>query len=40
MKRSEYLEKAFEAYSSGKVSEEAYDAMIMNADVFCEDEED
>ena len=40
MKRSEYLEKAFEAYNSGKVSEEAYDAMIMNADVFCDDEED
>lgn len=41
MKRSEYLERAFEAYNSGRVSEEAYDAMIMNADAFCdEDEED
>ena len=40
MSRSEYLEKAFEAYNSGRVSEEAYDAMIMNADAFCDDEED
>lgn len=40
MSRNEYLERAFEAYNSGRVSAEAYDAMIMNADVFCDDEED
>lgn len=40
MKRNEYLERAFEAYNSGKISEEAYDAMIMNADAFCDDEEE
>ena len=38
MKRSEYLEGAFEAYNSGRVSEEVYDAMIMQADAFCEDD--
>ena len=40
MKRNEYLESAFEAYNRGEISEEAYDAMIMNADAFCDDEEE
>ena len=40
MKRSEYFEKAFEAYNSGRVSEEVYDAMLMQADAFCEDDEE
>ena len=40
MKRNEYLESAFEAYNSGKISEEAYDAMVMNADAFCDDKEE
>ena len=40
MKRREYLKKAFEAFNEGRISEEAYDAMIMNADIFCDDDED
>lgn len=40
MKRSEYLRRAKEAYNSGRVSEEAYDAMIENADVFSEPDDD
>lgn len=40
IKRSEYLKQAQEAYDSGRVSEEVYDAMLMNADEFCEDEEE
>lgn len=39
MKRSDYMKKAFDAYNSGRVSAEAYDAMLMNADIFCEDDE-
>lgn len=40
MKRSEYLQKAFEAYNEGRISNETYDSMVMNADVFCDDEEE
>ena len=28
-----------EAYDTGRISAEAYDAAIMNADEFCDDEE-
>jgi methionine synthase II (cobalamin-independent) len=40
MKRSEYMKKAFEAFNAGRISEEAYDQMLMNADIFCEDDDD
>ena len=40
MKRSEYMKKAFEAFNEGKISEETYDAMVMNADIFCEEDDD
>ena len=42
MKRNEYFKRALELYDSGQVSGEVYDAMIMNADCFCDedDEED
>ena len=39
MKRSEYLQRAFDAYNEGRVSEEVYDSMVMNADVFCHEDE-
>lgn len=39
MKRSEYLKRAFEAYNEGRVSGEVYDSMVMNADVFCDEDE-
>lgn len=40
MKRSEYLERAFEAYNSGRVDEETYDTMLENADIFSEEDDD
>ncbi len=40
MKRSEYLKRAFEAYNEGRVSDEVYDSMVMNASVFCDEDED
>ncbi len=40
MKRSEYLKRAADLYASGQVSGEVYDAMFMNADVFCDDDDD
>jgi len=40
MTRSEYMKRAFDAYNSGNVSEEVFDAMVMNADYFCDEDED
>lgn len=40
MKKSEYLQKTFELLNDGKISEEAYDAMIMNSEVFCEEDDE
>ena len=39
MKRSEYLKSAFEAFNSGLISAEAYDATIKNIDDFCDDDD-
>lgn len=40
MTRDEYLEAATKAYTEGKISAEAYDACIANADIFTDTEED
>ena len=40
MTRSEYMKRAQEALSEGRVSPEAYDSMVENADIFCDEEED
>lgn len=40
MKRSEYLHRALEAYNDGRISEEVYDSMVMNADVFCDEDDE
>lgn len=40
MNRKEYLRRAFEAFNEGRIDEETYDAMVQNADIFCEDDED
>ena len=40
MKKSEYLQRATEAYDTGRVDAETYDAMLMNADIFCDEDED
>lgn len=38
MKRSEYLKDAFKKYNEGKISAEAYDAILENIENFCENE--
>ena len=40
MKRSDYLANALRLYDSGTISSDVYDAMLMNADEFCEDDDD
>lgn len=41
MTKNEYLRKAQKAYDNGTISAEAYDTMVENVDVFCnEDDED
>ena len=40
MTRSEYMRNLREAWESGKISTEAYDAGVQNADIFCDEEED
>lgn len=37
MKREEYLKLAFDKFNSGKISAEAYDAILMNAEQFVDD---
>lgn len=39
MTRSEYWKQNFEAYNAGRISAEAFDAAIENAENFCDDEE-
>lgn len=39
MTKEEYLEDAFKKYNEGKISAEAYDTILENIDVFCEDED-
>ncbi len=39
MTRSEYMRHAFEAFNSGRVDEETFDAMLENIDVFCDEED-
>lgn len=38
MSRNDYLEEAFRLYNEGKISDSAYDAIMMNIDVFTEDD--
>jgi hypothetical protein len=40
IKKSEHLERAFELYNEGKIDADTYDAMLMNADIFCEGEDE
>ena len=40
MSRNEYLEEAFRLYNEGKISDSAYDAILMNIDEFTNDEEE
>lgn len=40
MTRSEYAKRASDLYDSGKISEDTYDAMMLNIDCFVDDEEE
>lgn len=40
MNRNDCLQEAFNLFNEGKISDGAYDAILMNIDVFTEDEED
>lgn len=40
MKKSEYLANAQKAYNEGRISEEAYDSLLMNVDDFCDPDEE
>lgn len=39
MTKGEYLKRAKSLYNSGEISGEVYDSMIMNADYFCDEDE-
>lgn len=38
MSRKEYLEEAFNLFNEGKISDSAYDAIVMNINVFTEED--
>ena len=40
MTRDQYLEEATKAYNAGRISAEAYDACIANADIFTDTGDD
>jgi hypothetical protein len=40
MSRDQYLEEAFNLFNEGKISDEAYDAILMNIDEFTNKEEE
>ena len=39
MTRTQYSERAFNLFNEGKISEEVYDAMMLNIDCFVDDDE-
>lgn len=40
MTEAEYLERALKAYTEGKIDADTYDAMLMNADIFCNNDDE
>lgn len=40
MSRDKYLEEAFRLFNEGKISDAAYDAILMNIDEFTNNEEE
>ena len=40
MNRSDYMSRLQDALDTGRISAEAYDSAVMNADIFCDDDED
>lgn len=39
MHKGEYLQRMFCVYNEGRISAEVYDSMVMNADVFCDEDD-
>lgn len=40
MNTDNYLKNLFNAFNEGRISAEAYDAALLNIDIFCEEEEE
>ena len=40
MTRAQYSKSAFNLFNEGKISEDAYDAMMLNIDCFVDDDEE
>lgn len=40
MNKFEYMANIFKAFNEGRISEEAYDAAMMNVEAFCYDDEE
>ena len=40
MDKDKYMRIACELYNTGEITGEIYDAMILNADEFCDDDDD
>jgi hypothetical protein len=40
MKRREYMKRLAEAVDDGRITPEAYDAAMLNLEVFCEEDEE
>ena len=40
MNKTEYLQKALDAYDTGRIDKQTYDVMVETADIFCDDEGD
>ena len=40
MSRNDYLNEAFKLFNEGKISDSAYDAILMNIDEFTNDYEE
>ena len=40
MKTHEYIKRAERLLHDGKINDEAYEAMVMNADVFCDEDDE
>ena len=40
MTKQEYMMRLEQAYTSGRIDGAAYDAGVINADIFCDDDEE
>lgn len=40
MTKNEYLRKAQKAYDNESISEEVYDTMVENVDIFCDEDDE